>query len=93
MQFCMDWDLFIRLTGTGPSKRIPGPPLADFRQHENAKSQTMLDVNARESALLLAQYSSRVGQRLAWLFRWDWVLWLRYPVVRGKLNQVFGWEW
>ena len=64
-RFCMDRDLFIRLSSVGPSRRIPGPPLADFRTHEDAKSSTILDVAEQESNRLLATYGTwkEPGQR------------------------------
>ncbi len=49
LQFCMDRDLFIRLAATGPSRRIPGSPLAGFRMHESAKSSTIANIASLES--------------------------------------------
>jgi glycosyltransferase involved in cell wall biosynthesis len=92
LQFCMDRDLFIRLAGIGPSRRIPGPSLADFRIHDEAKSSTIPDIAAEESDALIAKYGNprvRSNTRLLWLL---WRFWCRPTVIRRGLNQRYGWE-
>jgi glycosyltransferase involved in cell wall biosynthesis len=58
LKFCMDRDLFLRLTRSGPSRRIPGPALGDFRLHEEAKTARWVDVHRREDELLRQRYGS-----------------------------------
>lgn len=57
-RFCMDRDLFVRLAQAGPSRRIPGPPMGDFRLHEEAKTALLQDVRLRESSLISERYGS-----------------------------------
>jgi len=93
LQFCMDRDLFIRLAGMGPSSRIPGPPLADFRMHGQAKSSTMLDIAERESQTLMAKYGNPRVRSKTRLLRLLWRFWCQPTVMRRRLNQRYGWEW
>ena len=92
LQFCMDRDLFIRLVDIGPSARIAGPPLADFRMHESAKSSKLLDVAEREHRLLITRYGSLWRQRLHALLRVYWWLWTKPTSLRVRLNRAYGWE-
>jgi len=93
LRFCMVRDLFIRITGTGPSRRIPGPPLAIFRVHEQAKSSTILDVAEEESAILIKKYGNSTSYSSKWFLRKLWWLWCRPLKLRVRLNRRFGWEW
>ena len=93
LYFCMDRDLFIRLVGVGPSTRIPGPPLADFRTHDQAKSSTILDVARRENVALIAKYGQPGLQSWKWCLHLMWWFWRKSAAVRMRLNRAFGWEW
>lgn len=92
LRFCMDLDLFIRLTGVGPGRRIPGPPLADFRQHERAKTSTIPDVAQRERSALVHKYAKLRKPPVILLLRLLWVLWRVPAQLRATLQQVLGWE-
>lgn len=92
LRFCMDTDLFIRLSGVGPSRRIPGSPLADFRKHSQAKSSTILDVAESEQSMLIEKYGKMRGRPLATLLRLLWVVWRLPAVGRATLQQLFEWE-
>ena len=92
LQFCMDRDLFLRLTGVGPARRLPGPPLAEFRHHQGAKSSTMLAVARAEHQRLLAKYSSRSLRRMRVALRLWWE-WKRCGAeVRKWLHSAWGLE-
>lgn len=93
LRFCMDRDLFIRLTGVGPGRRIPGPPLADFRIHDQAKSSMLLDVAQREGAALIAKYGATRFHLPQWFLRLLWRLWYKPTSLRARINLAFGWEW
>ena len=92
LQFCMDRDLFLRLAETGPSRRIPGPPLADFRIHDQAKSSTILSIADEESHALIAKYGNRRIRSNTRLLRRLWRLWCQPTVIRRWLNQRYGRE-
>ena len=92
LRFCMDRDLFIRIFAQGPARRIPGPPLADFREHVGAKSSTILHVQRAESAHLIARYGTSPLRRVPWLLELLWRVWFRPTVVRRRLTRSFGWE-
>ena len=92
LQFCMDRDLFVRLAQVGPSSRIPGPPLADFRDYVLTKSGTMQDVARREGELISNKYASPRDQRLQWLLYWQWRFWRYSAALRAHLQRRFGWE-
>lgn len=62
LRFCMDRDLFLRLTHAGHSQRIPGPSIAAFRTHEEAKTTLIQDVWAQEDQMLKQRYASRFGR-------------------------------
>ncbi|NNJ09088.1 glycosyltransferase [Chloroflexales bacterium ZM16-3] len=92
LRFCMDRDLFIRLMGSGSVGRMPGPPTADFREHEAAKSSTILDVAARESGMLIERYGHPLLRRAPGLLRRYWRVY-RWPSrTRRWLHQRFGFE-
>ncbi len=92
-RFCMDRDLFIRLSSVGPSRRIPGPPLADFRTHEDAKSSTILDVAEQESNRLLATYGTWKEPWQRMLLQAYWWVWTKPSSIRGRLHRIVDWEW
>jgi hypothetical protein len=92
LQFCMDRDLFIRLAGLGRSSRIPGPPLADFRIHDQAKSSTMLDTAEEESQALMVKYGNPRVRSKARLLRLLWLFWCLPTIARRQLSRRYGWE-
>jgi len=93
LQFCMDRDLFIRLTGLGPGKRIPGPPLADFRIHSLAKSSTIEHINKKESQMLLDKYGNPAISSKKRILNFFWLFWVKPTNLRSRFNRKFGWEW
>ncbi len=93
LQFCMDRDLFIRLIKLGPSARIPGAPLADFRVHERAKSSTILDVAKMENDILLDRYGTPTWRTKGKLLNVLWRLWCQPSNWRSRVNKRLGWEW
>jgi glycosyltransferase involved in cell wall biosynthesis len=93
LQFCMDRDLFIRLTRVGPAKRIPGPPLADFRIHGQAKSSTLLDTAKAESIALIQKYGIAKRHYQKQFLRLLWWFWCKPANLRARLNRRFGFEW
>jgi glycosyltransferase involved in cell wall biosynthesis len=92
LRFCMDRDLFLRLTAAGPARRIPGPPLADFRQHEAAKSSTILHVAAAEGQRLIERYGHPRLRGRTRLLTMLWRFWYRPTGLRIRLHRTFGWE-
>ena len=92
LRFCLNRDLFIRLAGSTPSRRIPGPPLADFRIHDPAKSSTILDTARQEGEALQAKYGSPYVRQWKQLLRFLWWFWRQPNRLRGKLHRYFGWE-
>ena len=91
-QFCMDRDLFIRLASIGPSKRIKGPPLADFRQHPGAKSSKMMNVRNREAAEITAKYSNTILKTKSFYIWFVWKCSIYHKIFRIVLNKKFGLE-
>ena len=93
LRFCLDRDLFIRLTSIGPSKRFPGRPLADFRVHDKAKSSTILDIGREENVKLLIKYANPFLRSIN-LPLWPlWWFWCKPTNLRARLNRRYGWEW
>ena len=90
LEFCVDRDLFIRLVATGPSRTIPGKPLADFRIHDRAKSTLSRDVQSRESELIMAKYGDPHLSSVNWLLRVLWWIWCRPSGLRARLDKAFG---
>lgn len=93
LRFCMDKDLFIRLVSAGPGRRVPGPPLANFRFHEQAKSSTLKNVALDETAGIIKKYGQqewashpRVMAGLWWFYR-------KQAAIRMRLDRNFGIEW
>ena len=93
LRFCMDRDLFIRLTRGGPSQRIPGSPLADFRVHDEAKSSKILDVQRAEGAALILKYGNPRWARRTRLLKCLWWFWAKPMSLRAHINRWLGWEW
>ncbi|MGC8800602.1 glycosyltransferase family 2 protein [Chloroflexus sp.] len=92
LRFCMDRDLFIRLSIAGPSRRIPGPPLGDFRLHEEAKTATLQAVWQREHALLRRRYGQSLAPHDYARLRILWWLWQKHASLRQRLYRHFGFE-
>lgn len=75
-RFAMDRELYLRLSMVGRCRRLPGPPVASFRQHPEARSSTQLELWARENVILINKYGNpwfraRYGRlRLMW-FAWS----------------------
>lgn len=89
LAFCMDRDLFLRLARDNISRRIPGPPLADFRQHDLAKSSTIKDIQRTESTNLIRKYGNpRIAQHKR-LLSYFWILWTTPAYFRALLAE--GW--
>jgi len=95
LQFCMDLDLFLRLTRAGQTERIPGPPLADFRHHAGSKTSSAQDVRAKESAILRSRYGTPLLQtRLSRLvLRRIWRVWRRMEHGRARRDERAGRGW
>lgn len=91
-RFCMDRDLFLRLVAVGPSRRIPGPPLGDFRIHADAKTATLQDVAQAESAKLIGHYGRQWLSSRTRLLQLLWGLWCKPAGLRTRLHNSFGWE-
>lgn len=93
LQFCMDKDLFIRLVTEGPGRRVPGPPLANFRLHEGAKSATLTDVAKRETASIIKKYGHQKWASHRHLMHVLWWLYRKQAAVRMRLDRYFGLEY
>jgi len=93
LQFCMDTELFIRLTRAGIGRRIPGPPLAEFRSHEAAKTSILLDVYAQETALLIKRYGNPKWISHPRLLMLLWQLWNKPLGLRKRVIRWLGWEY
>ena len=91
-RFCMDRDLFLRLTALGPAKRIKGPPTAAFRHHGAAKTSTMQEVREMESRLIIQRYSNPCLRRAHILLQIWRRLWLIPPRFRRFLHRHLGIE-
>jgi glycosyltransferase involved in cell wall biosynthesis len=90
--FCMDLDLFIRLWRTGRSRRLPGPPTADSRMHDQAKTARWQAVADKENALIIARHSSwllTLARPLLKLYR---RLWFKQTALRRMLVNNFALE-
>ena len=92
LEYCLDTDLFIRLMEVGPGGRIPGPPLANFRRHDQAKSSTMVNLYYKERTFLVDKYGSPVIYSRKRLVHLLWRLWRQPDVWRSRLNRAYGWE-
>jgi len=93
LHFCMDRDLFIRLTSVGPGRRIPAPPLAHFRDHERAKTSTILHINREEGEMLIQKYGVARAQDLHRPLDLLWRLWRLPTDIRKRSRETLGWEW
>ena len=94
LHFCMDRDLFIRLTRFGPFCRVSGPPLAAFRVHGTAKSSTSrdLEVGERESDQLINRYGNPQLRRFPIALLFLWWPWVISAYLRRLFYELFGWE-
>jgi glycosyltransferase involved in cell wall biosynthesis len=92
LRFCMDRDLFLRLLLAGPARRMPGPPTADFRHHELAKSSTIRDVAAAEGRALIERYGSAYLRPLRRPIAHLWELMKLPSKTRGWIHRRWGVE-
>lgn len=92
MQFCMDFDLCLRLTKIGTSRRIPGPPLAKFRRHTTSKTATLQHIKQQELEQILKR--DGMGHREKWLplLLWLWRLSEIPTSFRVRMFYQFGLE-
>lgn len=88
LKFCMDRDLFIRLWKVGSTKRIIGPPVADFRVHEQSKTATMKEIRAKEKALILDRYGNPRLQSHKRLLSALWWFWEKLNLFRVLLSKL-----
>lgn len=86
LQFCMDKDLFLRLTALGPARRLEGPPTAAFRYHERSKTTTMEKTHEEEYNLMLRRYGH------PWLIKQRALLqlWRRTWLLPSKVRRYLG---
>lgn len=90
-RFAMDRELYLRLSIVGRCRRLPGPAIASFRQHSEARSSTQLQLWARENWMLIAKYGhpwfrTRYGRlRLLW-FAWSLTRRMREHIARLGLE-------
>lgn len=86
LKFCMDKDLFLRLTALGPARRLKGPPTAAFRYHERSKTATIQRVHEEEYNLMLHRYGH------PWLIRQRALLqlWRRAWLLPSRVRRHFG---
>jgi glycosyltransferase involved in cell wall biosynthesis len=87
LEFCLDRDLFVRLCSIGPSGRIPGPPLAAFRCHNEQKSRTMKATFEREHELLLSRYGDPRLRPYQLILARLWQLWCVCHRLRWRLQE------
>lgn len=94
LHFCMDRDLFIRLTRFGLFCRVSGPPLAAFRVHGAAKSSTSkdLEIGKRESDQLIKRYGHPKLRRFPIVLLFLWWPWVLSAYFRRLLFELFRWE-
>jgi glycosyltransferase involved in cell wall biosynthesis len=88
-QFSMDLDLFIRLMAVGRARRLPGPPTAVSRMHDNAKTATLQHIASAEDKAIIRSYASPLEYKLLKgpikALRW---IWYRPARVRYTLNTI-----
>jgi glycosyltransferase involved in cell wall biosynthesis len=90
--FCMDLDLFIRIWRTGRSRRLPGPPTADSRMHDQAKTARWQAVAEKENALIIARHSSKALSMVKPLLKTYRILWYQQTNMRRFLVNHFALE-
>jgi len=93
LQFCMDKDLFIRLVAFGPAGRITGPALANFRQHQQAKSVMLKQVARRETAGIVEKYGRKKWTKHPRLLQALWWVFRKQAALRLRLGRYFDWEY
>jgi glycosyltransferase involved in cell wall biosynthesis len=93
LHFCMDKDLFIRLVKAGRGQRIPGPPLANFRLHSQAKSTLLQDTARRETSAIVDKYGQRKWASRPALMSVLWWVYRKEAALRLRLNRYFGYEY
>ena len=86
-QFTMDRDLFLRLLTSGSSGRIPGPPLGEFRIHDEAKSSTMLFVAQIESKRLTERETRFFFKHFPLVLRVYWWFWRKPTSIRRRMQK------
>lgn len=67
LNFCMDYDLILRLAATGPVVHTRDY-IGCFRHHEGAKTAQLQDVCAKETEMLRVKYSRRAAPELRWRY-------------------------
>jgi glycosyltransferase involved in cell wall biosynthesis len=91
--YSMDFDLFVRLISTGRGRRIPGPPLAEFRIHPETKTAMVGNDWRLEKKRIIEKYGSARWRSRKWLLDLLWWFWRKPTVIRRHMNQIFGIEY
>jgi glycosyltransferase involved in cell wall biosynthesis len=93
LRFSMDRDLYLRLSEVGRCRRLPGTPVATFRQHPEARSSTSAELFARENHYLIRKYGNPMLQARYGRLRLMWFAWSIQRRVRERLNTAYGLEY
>jgi len=91
-RFCMDRDLFLRITALGPARRLKGPPTASFRYHDESKTTTMQSVREEDNLLIIGRYSNPLLVRMRLALKVWREFWLIPARLRRRLYLSYGWE-
>lgn len=91
-RFCMDRDLFLRITALGPARRLKGPPTASFRYHDKSKTTTMQKVREEDNLVIIGRYSNPLLLRMRLALKIWREFWLIPARFRRRLYLRYGWD-
>ncbi len=89
--FCMDLDLFTRLVKSGHGRRLPGPAIANFRQHPASKTATQQEILHQEKARVIGAYGHPFWSSKPAVVGALWWVYRKQAAARLRLGRLKTW--
>jgi hypothetical protein len=87
LQYCMDYDLFLRMTKIAGKMHVLNIPLAAFRKHPHAKGSNMQKICSREKKQLQTEHGLKLDFRTKLLWRLKMKIWRQQIEINSALHK------
>jgi len=87
LQYCMDYDLFLRMTKIAGKMHLLDLPLAAFRKHSQAKGSNMQKICGLEKDRLKMEHGVELNFREKILWRLKMKIWRQQIEISGALHK------
>jgi glycosyltransferase involved in cell wall biosynthesis len=87
LQYCMDYDLFLRMTKIAGKMHVLNIPLAAFRRHPQAKGSNLQKICGQEKEQLKTEHGIALNFRKKILWRLKIKIWRQQIEINGVLHK------